>query len=330
MFLKQDINSRQTGRSTTEWLIIRQWKTLWQPCVTAQIFETECWAKEVRIYTTCFCFHKVQKLAKQTDGVKVRTLATPGACVSRWVHSGRNGHAVRSQSVHSPVCVSHISIYKVRNTTDPGLLPSRLPSEVSCISVEQQLIPQCRTSGRPRPPCAFLSRLTQFRANLLDASPLPPARCPPGLLPGLSCAHPPSPHSVLHNGSHSNHCWTYNSSPYKCAPSLLSPPSACDSSVVWPSRCPAPSAQRSRRQLTPLHGLLSSVLLASALAPPSFRSLTPPRPPLYYCIICNHALYPLLHASSHHGSYYQMVIQVACCKVHMFIRSWTPYCKIQT
>lgn len=73
--------------------------------------------------------------------------------------------------------------------------------------------------------------------------------------------------------------------------SLLSPALASDSSVVWPHCCPAPS--------------------------PSVRALTP----LYHCIICNHALYPSLHASSHHSSYYQMVIQVACCKVHMFIRS---------
>ena len=190
MFLKQDIESRQTGWSTTEWLnqwlCIRQRKTLWQPCVTAQIFKIECWVKEVRIYTMCFHLHKVKKLAKQTDGVKVRTL-----CVSRWVHSGRNHHAVHTSiriRLKRPHCFSLV------------VFPLKSPASrrTAALTAAQDKI---REAMAPR---SLLSCLTQSSADLLAISPLPPARCPSGLLLGLSSAHPPSLNSVLHKGSHSN------------------------------------------------------------------------------------------------------------------------------
>lgn len=157
MFLKQDIESRQTGWSTTEWLnqwlCIRQRKTLWQPCVTAQIFKIECWVKEVRIYTMCFHLHKVKKLAKQTDGVKVRNCAYLG---------GFTREEITAPKPSQPSC--GLCLLRGLAPLLPLLTPHRGPD-----------VPAAHASARAalRCPPGFLTRPTQrLLSHLSDAAPL--------------------------------------------------------------------------------------------------------------------------------------------------------------
>ena len=153
------------------------------------------------------------------------------------------------------LCVCHTSVC---------IKSERPPTQVSLVVFPPSLLHLSRTAAHPGGHAhhAPFSHASQSSANLLDASPLPPARCPPGLLPGLSCAHPPSPHSVLRNGSHSNHCWTYNSSPYKCAPKPSQP-----SSGLRLLRGLAPLLSRSLTQRPRSHAPLSLHHLQSCSIP---------------------------------------------------------------
>lgn len=149
----------------------------------------------------CFRLHKVQKLAKQTDGVKVGTLSTPGPCVPRWAHLGRNLHTAVTGPVLFRVCHT---LTRTRLKRPPVLLPSRLPAEVSCISAERQLYPAAQDKIREAMPHAPFSHASHspaqtcrpsHRCHLLAARHASFLVFPAPTLP---------PRTLLSKGSHSN------------------------------------------------------------------------------------------------------------------------------